>query len=136
AVYWPPADGPHSSARAQSAASISRAARPNVMHVSRSTGPGSPSSPSPWPVSALTDDHPAVAGDPEPSMTLLPTPGQPRTEPAAPAAKPAGAKKSRHKTTRRRRRDQGAPWAYAGSWRGQQFRYAGYGDRGAWLGYR
>lgn len=132
-VYWLPANGSHSSVRA----SISRAANPQV---SRSTGPGPASPPSLQPVSASTDDLPVVASDAEPSEAPRTadqvTQEQPKPELASAGGQRAAAKKYRHRTAHRRRREQGAARAYAARWGGQQFRYAGYRDGGAWFGYR
>jgi hypothetical protein len=72
----------------------------------------------------------------EPPTFVASAPDPPGAEPASNGTKRATAKKSRHKTAHRRRKEQGPPRAYARSWWGQQSRYAGYGERGAWLGYR
>jgi len=145
AVLWLPADGPHRSVRGQPSASISRMAKSNVLQVSLLAKPGTPNAAPPQAVNALPIVSPAIAADPEPSETPRlessrgadqAGAGQPKTKAAFKGVKQATAKRSRHKTARHRRREQGATWAYTGSWRGQQFRYAGYRERGAWLGYR
>jgi hypothetical protein len=72
----------------------------------------------------------------EPPTLVVSAPDPPSAEPALTGTKEVTARKPRRKTAHRRRKEQGAAWAYVRSWQGQQFRYAGYGERGAWLGYR
>jgi hypothetical protein len=72
----------------------------------------------------------------EPPTLVVSAPEPPKAEPASTGTKEVTARKPRHKTAHRRRREQNAAWTYVRSWQGQQFRYAGYGERGAWLGYR
>jgi hypothetical protein len=87
---------------------------------------------------------PAVEAEPdrtetpalEPPTLVVSAPDPPRAGPASTATKEVTTRKPRRKTAHRHRREQGTPWAYVRSWRGQQFRYAGYGEQGAWLGYR
>jgi len=139
-VYWLPADGSHRFVRAQSSAPIARAASPGVWQISRSAEPGSPRSISLQPVSALTDDIPVVTSDAEPGEATHAadpvTPGQAKPELASTDVKQGTARKSRHRTAHHRRREQGAARGYAARWGGQQFRYAGYREGGAWFGYR
>jgi len=124
AALWPSADAP------------ARAARAQPLQVSRSANPVVRSS---MPQPAVL---PTIAAEPdlnetprlEPPTFVASTPDPPVAEPASHGTKGATAKKSRHKTAHRRRREQGSPWAYVRSWQGQQYRYAGYGERG--FGYR
>jgi hypothetical protein len=145
AVFWLPADERHRSTRGQPSGSISRMAQSSVLQASPLVKAGMPSAAPLHGVNASPDASPAVTVDPEPSeepaverpkIADQTSVDQPRTKAAFKGVKQTTAKKSRYKTARRHRREQGVPWAYAGAWRGQQFRYAGYSERGAWLGYR
>jgi len=123
AALWPTADVPPRAASAQSV-EVSRSASPVV----RSSMPQQAM----LPVSAVEPDlneTPRL----EPPAFVASTPDPPVAEPASNGTKGTAAKKSRHKTAHRRRREQGPP-SYVRSWRDQQFRYAGYGERG--FGYR
>lgn len=144
-IFWLPGDAPHRSVHARLSPSISRLEKPSVLQVSGSAGVATPSSAAPGAVNVLPDAQPEVTADPKSSETPeleprnvadQPAPDQPRAEASVTGVKQTSAKKPRHKTAHHRRREQGASWAYAGSWRGQQFRYAGFGDRATWLGYR
>jgi hypothetical protein len=126
AFTWQPADAPHRIASRQSL-QASHSAEP-VVRTSR-----------PQQVTLAT-----VEADPdrietpalEPPTSVVSAPDPPRAEPALTGTKEVTARKPRRKSAHRRRREQGAAWAYVRSWQGQQFRYAGYGQQGAWLGYR
>jgi hypothetical protein len=124
AGLWPSANAPPRAARAQSL-QVSRSATPLVRS----------SMPQPAMLSTIAAE-PELNETPrlEPPTFVARAPDPPVAEPASHGTKGATAKKSRHKTAHRRRREHGSPWAYVPSWRGQQFRYAGYGERG--FGYR
>lgn len=125
AFTWLPADVPPRKASGQSL-QVSHPAEP-VVRMSRpqqvmfSTGEAE-----------TNTETPAL----EPPTLAVGTPKPPKAEPALTGTKEVTARKPHRKTAHRRRREQGAAWAYVRSWQGQQFRYAGYGERGAWLGYR
>lgn len=126
AFTWLPADVPPHKASAQSlqashpAAPIVRTSMPQ--QVVLPTAEAEPDG----------NETPAL----EAPTSVVRAPEPPKAEPASTVRKEATARKPRHKTAHRRRREQGAAWAYVRSWQGQQFRYAGYGERGAWLSYR
>jgi hypothetical protein len=145
AVLWLPADRPHRSIHGQPSAAISRMAKSHVLQASLSAKPATPNAAPARAADGVPDASPVIAAGPEASET----PGaespevadraaadQAETKTAFKGVKQATTKRSRHKTARRHRRERGTAWAYAASWRGQQFRYAGYGERGSWLGYR
>jgi hypothetical protein len=144
-VLWLPADRPHRSIHGQPSASISRMAKSPVLQASLSAKPATPNAAPARAVDAFPDASLAIAAAPEASETPgvessegaeRAAPDQAETKTDFKGVKQATAKRSRHKTARRHRRERGTAWAYAASWRGQQFRYAGYGERGSWLGYR
>ena len=126
AFTWLPADLPPRKASAQSL-QASHATEPVV----RASRPQQVTLPT---VEAEPDRSETAAL--EPPTPVVSIPERPKVEPASTGTKEVTARKPRRKTAHRRRREQGAAWAYVRSWQGQQFRYAGYGERGAWLGYR
>lgn len=114
AFTWLPADAPPRKASRQSLQPVAQTSRPQQVML------------------------PTAEAEPtlEPPTSVVSAPEPPRADPASTGIKEAAARKPRRKTAHRRRREQGSTWAYVRPWQGQQFRYAGYGERGAWLGYR
>jgi hypothetical protein len=135
AIVWLPDDRSHRPTRGQFSASVSHLGRPGVAQIPRplETGPRDSALPS--------TDSAVAAADATPELELVkadqPASGETDVGAGLTGAKPAAARKSRHKTVHRHRRGQiGPAWANANPWRTQRFRYAGYGGQGTWLGYR